>query len=540
MALQLDLKARTTPSPSKEVVYKGNPCEFLIYPPQKFICSICTHLATDPHLTACCGHEFCEDCLKKWEKMSPTLSCPHCRESNYVHILDKQAKREIEELRVACPKRAQGCTWEGELGVVKSHTKDCSFTPVKCHQCSSDVQRKNLQQHLARDCPLRESTCTYCGRTDTHFRVISLTHLSQCPGYPMDCPNHCGAKGIKRSDVLTHRGNCPNEEIECPLKGSGCTAKMLRRDLEMHAQSSQGTHLMQLMLAFQEMQEHLKQQSKELKELRMFRASTEATMTGIASGLDQLLDTSLTTQVAPLRSIRSLINNKPLLLDSEHRELTLTLPNYSHFEKNTNPKWESQPFYVQGGYKMSLNIFSSTAKDIGAELRLWPGEFDSELQWPCSIKFSYLYLSALKSESTATVTPDSVSQHCLGVDGQRCAPSVRSSHAVLRQLVWHAPKFMTLLPPYPSAIRKMYLHNDCLVFKLVWDEKAKDGASSHVFNVSSLHHNLPQPGLTKASPATETASQGSQERPQVLFAFASPTQKPEGVNVFRRARRRKS
>lgn len=540
MTLQLNIKARSTPSPSKEVVYKGNPCEFLVDPPQKYICSICTHLARDPHLTACCGHEFCEDCLQKWEKTSSAVSCPHCRESNYVHILDKQAKREIEEMKVACPKRAQGCTWEGELGTVKSHVKDCSFSSVKCHQCSSDVPRKDLQHHLTQDCPLRESTCTYCGRTDTHLQVISLTHLSQCPGYPMDCPNHCGAKGIKRSDVLAHRGNCPNEEIECLLKDSGCTAKMLRRDLEMHVQSNQGTHLMQLMLAFQKSQEHLKQQNEELKELRMFRASTEATMAGIASGLDQLLDTSLTTQVAPLRSIQALIHSEPLLLNSEHRELTLTLPNYSHFEKKTNLKWESQPFYVQRGYKMSLCIFSSTAKDIGVELRLWPGEFDSELKWPCNIKFSYLYLSVVKSESATTVTPDTVKQHCLGVDGQRYVPSVRSNTAVQRQLVWHAPKFMTLLPPFPSAIRKMYLHNDCLVFKLEWNERAKDEASSCKFDVSGLRHNLPQPGLTKGLRTTETTAQSSQERMQVSFAFTSPTQTTGNVTMFRRSRRRKS
>ena len=40
-----------------------------------FICSICTKVLREPHLTVCCGQHYCSSCLKHWEKTraKPTM-----------------------------------------------------------------------------------------------------------------------------------------------------------------------------------------------------------------------------------------------------------------------------------------------------------------------------------------------------------------------------------------------------------------------------------------------------------------------------------
>ena len=506
-------------SPSKEFLYAGRSYKFLTDLPQKYICSVCTSLASDPHLTACCGQEFCADCLKKWEQTSQPLTCPHCREVRYVHILDKQAKREIEELKVACTHRSLGCAWEGQLSGIKAHSKDCHFTLVQCKQCSNNVQQGKLEYHMKMVCTMRQSTCNYCKMTDAYFKIISVAHLAECPGYPMDCPSHCGAKSIKRSELFSHRSRCPNEEIECPMKKYGCSQKLLRQDLEMHLQASPASHLQHLMTAFQELQKSHQQQGRELRELRMAQASNTVAMAGIASSLDQLISSSLTTQLHPLRSIRALVNQGPHLLDSEYRELTLTLPNYDQFETKAPSKWESLPIYIQGGYKTSLRILSSAAKGITAELRLWPGEFDHDLAWPCDISFNSLHLSVVNKESSTAIEVGSVKDCCLGKDGKHYNAIIPASDAVRGQVLWQCQKFMNPLPPYPSAIRRMYLHKDSLMFKLKWDSGAREEtvANSLPFNLLDLHQCLPTVKDVKVTVICRNGDGGEQEGKPSLF-----------------------
>ena len=543
-----------SPSSSKEISYEGVSYEFLSEPPQKFMCSICTQLAKDPHLTACCGHEFCEACLKKWKKTSADCSCPHCRHTKFVHILDKQARREIEELKICCPRRSHGCTWEGELSMIKAHEKECSFSFVKCPQCSNNVLRKDLEKHSSSECPFRESTCPYCGKKDAYSKVISFGHMAECPGYPMDCPNKCGTKAIKRSTVLAHRKTCPLEEIECPLKEAGCSDKTLRKDLEAHVNSKQGAHLVKLMTVFEESQVQLRKQSRELRELRMCQTTTEAVMTRIASNVDQLLEKSLTTQLAPIRSIRSLLRHGGLILNSEHSSILLTVPNYSQLEKTKTATWESLPFYLQEGYKACLTISrrSSVAKEIGAEIRLLRGEFDSELTWPCTIRFNSLYLSLESVGVDASIDlPSVLSRHpyCLSVEGIRHSPVASCSESVPSQILWHTMKLMDSLPPYPSTIRSHYLRNDCLTVKLSWVELPQFAPRLQPFGLAGLNRSLPRlaPKSEESSanavvPSSSSSSNSSValSRP-VVSVFTSGGDQKLGLDedASKRVRRRK-
>ena len=463
-----------------QLSYDGLTCEFPKEPPQKYVCSVCTQLVKDPHLTACCGHEFCQSCLEEWERKSGAKSCPHCRHENYVHILNKQTRREVEELRVLCSKRGQGCGWEGELGVFGAHLRDCEYTPVKCCNCSLSIPRKNFEKHSTSECAFRESKCVYCNREDAYIKVISFVHLAECPGYPMGCPNNCGVTNIKRCKLATHRESCPLEEIHCPMKSAGCPRKLLRKDLEAHVATDQTQHLLLLMSGFQKSQMELQAQRKELKELKMFKVAVSESVERVSSSMDQLLRKSLTTDVVPLRSIRALLaSSRAMILNADHSEISLILPNFSQLEKKTLTSWESVPFFLGPGYKVCLAFVQRLAKfnELAAEVRLLPGEFDDELSWPCSIDFSNIYMSLSpvqdgnKSDTIDTISSSKRFQPSFNLltKGKaysgiaRCPPTSPFHH-----VLWQTEKVMDPLPPFPSAIRGVYLQNDCLTVTLTW------------------------------------------------------------------------
>ena len=483
-----------SPSKTKHFTYDGVSCNFSSEPPHKFICSICTQLVKDPHLTACCGQEFCEGCLGKWEmeRRSEAPSCPHCRQERFVHILDKQTRREVEELNVRCPERAHGCEWEGELKMAKAHQTDCSFTPVRCPNCSVLVPRKNTEKHATSECAFRESECVYCGREDAYIKVISFVHLAECPGYPMGCPNHCGASDIKRSNLPLHRESCPLEEIECPLKMAGCPHKFLRKDLEVHVMTAQPQHLLLLMTSFEKSQKELCSLRREVRELTMFKVTTSEAVQRMSESVDQLMEKSLTTVMAPLRSIRSLLGSgHHLILNSDHRKVSLVVPNLSQLEKKQAMSWESLPFFLDTGYKVCLSFLHRLAKSstLAAELRLVAGEFDDELQWPCNIDFSNIYLS-LSSKTVSNnrsnaslLSRKSQPPFCLSAKGKNYTDVTRCPTQGSHHLLWQSEAILDSLPPYPSAIRAHYLQNDCLTVTLTWGHPDGVGLESRFLNM---------------------------------------------------------
>lgn len=223
--------------------------------PDKLKCSICTKALREPRLTECCGQHFCQQCLQSWFKEHGNKTCPHCRGKDFINILDKPVKREINQLKVRCSYHSEGCEWVGKLGDLQTHfnsEQGCGYVEVKCPNgclmykedtsiigiiCTTVVKRKLLKEHLEEDCDLREYECAYCGYKDTYGEITGYTepflygraenyedcHYDSCLEYPLDCPNECGVTEIKRKDIFTHREQCPMELIECPNK---CTCIM--------------------------------------------------------------------------------------------------------------------------------------------------------------------------------------------------------------------------------------------------------------------------------------------------------------------------
>ena len=256
---------------------------------QKYMCVICDKVLRDAHLTACCGQHFCDSCLTRWTSTSSggfgggwsikKTTCPHCRSENFQSILNKEKIREINTLRVRCTHREKGCEWEGELGSIKKHLESCNYVLVRCNlsgfvevrylvgggfggwawedklfdevmlereACSTTVERRHLQEHQETECLYRMYTCERCGYEDTYDAIAvsgrvkkkdsevesGRNHYTVCPEFPLDCPNNCGAKGIKRKNMKAHRSKCTKEPIKCTFGGNACI--VTRESIENH------------------------------------------------------------------------------------------------------------------------------------------------------------------------------------------------------------------------------------------------------------------------------------------------------------------
>ena len=89
-----------------------------------------------------------------------------------------------------------------------------------------------------------------------------------CGQYPVECPNNCGTKAIKRKDIPLHRETCPLEPLDCPFCNVGCSVEALRRDIDSHCQTNTQAYLLLMMKSHDELilkNEELVHKNKELE-----------------------------------------------------------------------------------------------------------------------------------------------------------------------------------------------------------------------------------------------------------------------------------
>lgn len=96
-------------------------------------------------------------------------------------------KRDTKALRVRCCNVDDGCKWEGTVGTLEGHVASCNFTVVPCpNKCknssggkvSAVFMLKDLQNHLKKECPNRESKCQLCGKKGVYVSIKQ--HESLC------------------------------------------------------------------------------------------------------------------------------------------------------------------------------------------------------------------------------------------------------------------------------------------------------------------------------------------------------------------------
>ena len=381
--------------------YGGHDNDFVDKVPDRLNCQICTKVLCEPHLTECCGQHFCESCLNKWfDRQRGKQSCPHCRAEGegFNHMINKNLRSEVNQLKIRCCHHEDGCQWTGELGALKAHLESesgCGFVRVECpNKCvllDGTMLRKDIKKHLAHDCYLRPYVCEFCGLKDTYEEITGTSsyvlvpydycgHQATCPEVPLTCPNECGSESIKRKDMDSHRSKCPMEPVQCPFAEAGCKGGILRCQLQDHMTSSIQEHLMMVMKDNQETKNKLKETQTKLDETRSELVDAKQ---DLSEAIERL---SVTERQLDLS----------YELEKVGDSITLHMPKFSEYRRS-GKVWHSPPFYYREGYKMCLAVYANgvgfgAGTHVSVSLLLLRGKYDNYLKWPmtsCKERFHF-------------------------------------------------------------------------------------------------------------------------------------------------------
>ncbi len=344
--------------------------EFVDKVPEDHQCTNCTNILTDPVLTECCGQLFCDGCLKKWLQRKKT--CPHCQKVNFHFMKDLRMKRAIDSLKIYCPNRSKGCDKITTLGECNQHIEKCLFVEVSCtKKCGERMLQKELQDHEDNKCPNRRVQCQYCTLEGLHKEITAKSHLDECVGFPVSCPNNCGHEKIQRKNLTDHQKVCPLEPVKCPFFEAGCTKMIVRKDLAAHKASNTEHHL-ELMMTETVM---LKQKANRFEQKANKLDQLSNKFDGLASCVTKQLgtiDSDPQNTQAAIKNIKSSLETMTKMLAPGDTRYYLPLVKESEY------KARSASFYIKPGYKMYVRIVGYDYCTIYLE----KGEHDHQLKWP--------------------------------------------------------------------------------------------------------------------------------------------------------------
>ena len=163
----------------------------------------------------------------------------------------------------------------GELGNVESHQNGvCGYQLVQCgNKCGAEIERRDVEKHEEDHCELRMYECPYCLFHQDTYRKVTSEHFKECDSFPLDCPNYCGEKGIRRGDMSSHLCACPEEVVPCRYQSLGCSVRLLRKQMKDHLKDKD-THLDIAMATTSELATRINDLEKQMRAVLM-KTSTE-------------------------------------------------------------------------------------------------------------------------------------------------------------------------------------------------------------------------------------------------------------------------
>ncbi len=126
-------------------------CEYVDEVPEHLTCFICLGGFNDPHLLSCCGIKYCASCINPIT--CSNKPCPNCRDPQFSTMLDKNLQRAVNNLKVFCVNKNNGCEWTGEVIYLPKHVQDkCLCVGVACKYCSKEFSKQTVKVHETDEC----------------------------------------------------------------------------------------------------------------------------------------------------------------------------------------------------------------------------------------------------------------------------------------------------------------------------------------------------------------------------------------------------
>ena len=462
--------------------FSSRNCEFFEQTLKDLDCPICFQIPWSPFLTACCGNHLCEACVKA-TKEKRNRRCPFCNKKPISGIIDKKFQRQINELQVYCLHKALGCLWVGALSKLTKHLGEgkidgeCKFVSLSCtSSCGKQIFRCELEEHLSEECPLRTYACEYCGYSST-YDDITTKHYSNCPDYPMACPNLCSEEKIKNSNLDQHLLTCPDEIISCSFNEIGCEERIKRRCLQQHIKANVMQHQLMMYDAFKSVKKEndalkddiriLKQKNDELQKNDVALKCAQIRMDHMTVGFVlKMAENIKADKWEEYFSSLATISTDTLDCVSP---VIIKWPDYSEVKQIAKESsvvggkyYYTRPFYTHpDGYKMQLCIWPYRENSISVYCHLMRGENDDHLKWPFigSVTITLLNQRADSEHITKRLRYNGSAELANTVKKPE-SDKIRNSAG------WGCRNFISVSEVESSTAQRQYLMNDALYFKI--------------------------------------------------------------------------
>ena len=476
-----------------KTVLVGYEYEFVDQVPEYYFCKLCKHVAREAGISSCCGEVMCKDCVD--DIIQDKKPCPSCEDSNITSYPQVKYQRKILALEVHCTMKDRGCPWTGQLQHLDAHldvtTGDCQYVDVECpNRCVQKVQKRNVDTHLANECPNRDYRCPHCNFANK-YHVVSK-HFDVCPYYPLACPNRCGAT-FERDDLQDHMKMCRLEEVQCVFSSAGCQGKFIRENEDEHMDQNTQKHLALIPAAtlrisqdfeqkLQEQQEvfekKLKQKDEQVeqklqvqqdvfeKKMKQQKEEHEQKQKENDERMQQL-GGQLQQRDEQIKQVKQKMKEKDKQIDSlqsKIQEITphvhsppyyCTLSNYQQV-KARDSYIDSPSMYTHpGGYKFGLTLYPN-GYELGAGTHVSvlvysvKGDHDAELKFPVKFTITVQLLNQHRNQDHHTRDI----QGEITTSGFGLFIGTDSTFIPLADLEWNRVK------------QTQYLKDDCLGFRI--------------------------------------------------------------------------
>ena len=432
------------------------PIDFVELPSEEYNCPICLGFLQEPYLTACCGNHFCKECIDNVKETND--KCPLCQAKPLTGVVNKHFKRKLNELKVYCTHKNEGCKWKGDYGKLNQHLAtdkingECQFVVLKCPlstMCGILLPRNSLLHHTKNVCVYREFSCKHCGFLSS-YHVVTTQHVNKCVNYPMSCPNECSKQMYPRSQLKSHLASCPEQIVDCTFKEVGCKVKLKRHSLQQHLESNSLQHQMIMCQAFTLLQKDKEELERKVTDLTEQVAKSTSEVDYWVNGF-QLVATAMKdnnwplyllkmVEITAMKPVAPLICKIPVhitQLNCNGCYNVVTSINYKHDKRGSTSHYHyevspyySAPFYShQNGYKMKLAVkfvchcldcrersfnlvrFSYSRREVTylavsilIEFYIIEGEHDAQLKWPYEVNASVTLLNDQKNDNHQKMT----------------------------------------------------------------------------------------------------------------------------------------
>ena len=402
---------------------QGYQCEFIDSVPEDFYCKQCSLVARKLTITSCCGESYCNACIHSTQQ--DNKPCPGCGMVNFETFQHAKYQKKILTLQVSCSLKKRGCGWCGPLEHLDTHLDtdigDCEYTDIDCPlKCHNKISKKNISHHLANECVKRDYVCPHCA-FKASYEIVCNIHWPECRYFPLTCPNRCGVSCERTTMEEDHMKICPLQEVECELKHIGCAERFLREDEEEHMRKKAQTHLLMMATTsakmsqdfqgkLQEQERKLQEQERKLQEQER-KSQEQERKSQEQERKSQEQERKLQEQEKKLQEKfeemlvvqRKESEEKMKVLKTEITDLkricrvflSFTMDNFTKEKaKDELSDWKSPPMYTHMcGYKFCIGIdangYGNTrGKSVNVELWVMKGEYDDQLKWPVSARFT--------------------------------------------------------------------------------------------------------------------------------------------------------